>query len=1001
MRYLQFAETVKAGSNRGKPKRRLINSDSNDDSGTTIKKIRQGRQMSIAESFGIAATDSDRNNIQKAGVQYIIDSVVKELWEDPARRFIYVESAFLSKWWYEQTKETQAKVRTLVEEGRLKFIGGAWSMNDEAATYYQSTIDQFTLGLSFLNRTFGECGRPRIGWQIDPFGHSRELASLLAGMGYDGLFLGRIDYRDKLARMEGRTMEFIWRGDDSLGKQSDIFTGILYNRYSPPPGFCFDILCSDEPIVDDPSSPDYNVDRRVSDFIEYAKKARTNYRTDNVLITMGGDFTYQDAGMWYKNLDKLIKYGNKKAEEEKLNVTLFYSTPDCYLKAVKDANPKLPIKQDDFFPYASDPHAYWTGYFTSRPNSKFLEAEANRYLQMVKQMSVLTDLPKNYESAMEELKAALGILQHHDAVTGTEKQHVTDDYVRLTDLALRRAHGAVTNVALNKMINPNFANVQLHFDRCQFNESSCVTSEEATGDLMVTVYNPLAWAVTAPVSVPTGGAAYDVRDTDGTWHHAQISPIPPSVLRLPSRKSSATHEATFVAKLPPLGYKTFYMRRTPATLRRRSLRTENEMYNRQFDPIIEQAERKGIFDPIIERADVNTMERVKRYLREKRYAHERIDSVAGNTDAVVIENQVVGDLVREPISLYGSMAGNDPMIVEMYSNDQRPDVKLPQPRKLVTRDTKPPVARDVKLPQPRKLVTRDTKPPVARDVKLPQPRKLVTRDTKPPRPDVKLPQPRKLVTRDTKPPVARDVKLPQPRKLVTRDTKPPVARDVKLPQPRKLVTRDTKPPRPDVKLPQPRKLVTRDTKPPVARDVKLPQPRKLVTRDTKPPVARDVKLPQPRKLRPDVKLPQPRKLVTRDTKPLVARDVKLPQPRKLVTRDTKPPVARDVKLPQPRKLVTRDTKPPVARDVKLPQPRKLVTRDTKPPAARLARDVKLPQPRKLVTRDTKPPVSRDVKLPQPRKLVTRDTKPPVARDVKLPQPRKLVTGDTKPPAARC
>ncbi|KAL4719420.1 hypothetical protein ACJJTC_008706 [Scirpophaga incertulas] len=111
--------------------------------------------------------------------------------------------------------------------------------------------------------------------------------------------------------------------------------------------------------------------------------------------------------------------------------------------------PKLPIKQDDFFPYASDPHAYWTGYFTSRPNSKFLEAEANRYLQMVKQMSVLTDLPKNYESAMEELKAALGILQHHDAVTGTEKQHVTDDYVRLTDLALRRAHGAVTNVALN------------------------------------------------------------------------------------------------------------------------------------------------------------------------------------------------------------------------------------------------------------------------------------------------------------------------------------------------------------------------------------------------------------------------------------------------------------------------------------------------------------------------------------------------------------------------
>lgn len=44
---------------------------------------------------------------------------------------------------------------------------------------------------------------------------------------------------------------------------SDIFTGALYNEYANPTGFCFDILCDDEPIIDDENSPDYNIDKKV------------------------------------------------------------------------------------------------------------------------------------------------------------------------------------------------------------------------------------------------------------------------------------------------------------------------------------------------------------------------------------------------------------------------------------------------------------------------------------------------------------------------------------------------------------------------------------------------------------------------------------------------------------------------------------------------------------------------------------------------------------------
>lgn len=50
-------------------------------------------------------------------------------------------------------------------------------MHDEAATHYVDMIDQTTLGHRYIMDQFGKV--PRIGWQIDPFGHSAVQAYLL------------------------------------------------------------------------------------------------------------------------------------------------------------------------------------------------------------------------------------------------------------------------------------------------------------------------------------------------------------------------------------------------------------------------------------------------------------------------------------------------------------------------------------------------------------------------------------------------------------------------------------------------------------------------------------------------------------------------------------------------------------------------------------------------------------------------------------------------------
>ena len=50
---------------------------------------------------------------------------------------------------------------------------------------------------------------PRVAWQVDPFGHSREEASLFAQMGMDSMYFWRIDERDRIQRKEEQFLEVI------------------------------------------------------------------------------------------------------------------------------------------------------------------------------------------------------------------------------------------------------------------------------------------------------------------------------------------------------------------------------------------------------------------------------------------------------------------------------------------------------------------------------------------------------------------------------------------------------------------------------------------------------------------------------------------------------------------------------------------------------------------------------------------------------------------------
>ncbi|KAM6229533.1 LOW QUALITY PROTEIN: lysosomal alpha-mannosidase [Spheniscus humboldti] len=498
-----------------------------------------------------------RNEVQHAGVQYILDSVVAQLAADPSRRFVYAEVAFLARWWRQQDEATRRTVRQLVEQGRLEFVGGGWCMSDEAAAHYGPAIEQLALGRRFLRREFGACGTPRVAWQIDPFGHSRQLAAIFAQMGYDGLFVGRVDHQDKATREQLQEMELLWRASGSLPPPTaDLFTGGMGhppNVYNPPSGFCWDQLCSDPP--GDEDSEENNVDSIVSAFLQIAASQAESYRTNHIIMTMGSDFHYENANLWFKNMDKLIAHVNAR-QANGSHVHVLYSTPSCYLWELHRANLSWSVKTDDF-PYADGPHQL-TGYFTSRPAFKRYERLSNNFLQICSQLEALAG-PVAREGPYgpgnsSVLREAVAVAQHHDAVTGTEKQHVADDYARQLAAGWESCQLLVANALAS------LSGSKENFIFCNaLNISVCPLTE--AGRFTVILYNPLGRRVSWPIRLPVNGASYAVTDPQGQPVPSEVVPVSNFTRRLRGGGGSAVWELLFQASIPPLGFSTFTVSR--------------------------------------------------------------------------------------------------------------------------------------------------------------------------------------------------------------------------------------------------------------------------------------------------------------------------------------------------------------------------------------------------------------------------------------------------------
>jgi hypothetical protein len=64
-------------------------------------------------------------------------------------------------------------------------------------------------------------------------------------------------------------------------------------------------------------------------------------------------------------------------------------------------------------------------------------------VKVAKQLHVMTGEPEDEWTDLASLREWMGVMQHHDAITGTEKQHVADNYALKLDWAFADAQTTV------------------------------------------------------------------------------------------------------------------------------------------------------------------------------------------------------------------------------------------------------------------------------------------------------------------------------------------------------------------------------------------------------------------------------------------------------------------------------------------------------------------------------------------------------------------------------
>jgi hypothetical protein len=260
----------------------------------------------------------------------------------------------------------------------------------------------------------------------------------------------------------------------------------------------------------------------------------------------------------------ILDYISKHPE---LGIKVRYSTLSEYFGAVETYASQHKVQFTKFYgdlmPYSIRPETFWTGYLTSRPALKDYARYAERVQRTTDLLFSLArsryTIPMNplYDQ-LEILRRSNAMVQHHDAITGTERPHVLANYFEFLDNGLASVK-QVESQTLSRLLGST---------------SDLKLTRHITMDKLVPiiVVNNLGWSRSEYVSIIVDRQVV-VKDSKGnTLPNQELVP------------RGSNYEIYFeTGQVSPGGFETYFLQQQTKTNYHRSDAFSNEVYDILFD----------------------------------------------------------------------------------------------------------------------------------------------------------------------------------------------------------------------------------------------------------------------------------------------------------------------------------------------------------------------------------------------------------------------------------